>query len=435
MAFPIKFLLLQKSELMYEVAIRGETPSENVAGLRRQVNKLTQLYPSEDIIDSVYEFSDDIKGIQDTLEKVKINLDLLKSNLDEPLLNRTKSLLHHLFYRLQRIEKPGAVEETSLLKRSKKFYESFCESLTSLSKSKLEEPKVLTSAIDDDASSPNLTSISGLNISVSCDRGLVGELAKLKYDGKTCVRSFIQKLEEFKHSKSISEDKMLLSAFDIFTGDALHWYRNVRNKVKTWNDLILILKDDFDRPDYDYLMTAEIRQRTQGDDESITVYLSIMDGMFSRLSNPLTEESKLEIILHNIRPSYSTIIAASPFIKTIEDVRNVCKNYERIKVRSESFKEPPVASMNTLAPEFSYQSSKRKNYNPQNVYSDSQKRYEHPQQNNYKVAEIIKKPYCFRCRVDTHSMKNCTAERSVFCFRCGKKDVRIPECPVCNPKN
>ncbi|KAJ0174642.1 hypothetical protein K1T71_009750 [Dendrolimus kikuchii] len=214
---------ITKSELMYEVAIRGESPSDNVAGLRRQVNKLTQLYPSDDIIDSVYDFSDDIEGVQETLDKIKTNLDLLKNNFNEPLFNRTKSLLHHLFYRLQRIEKPETVDETSLLKKCKKCYETFYENLVTLPGSKIREPKDLASTSDDDSLPTNVPNISGLNISVSCDRGLVGEFAKLKYDGKTCVRSFIQKLEEFRLSKGISEDKMLTSAFDIFIGDALHW--------------------------------------------------------------------------------------------------------------------------------------------------------------------------------------------------------------------
>ncbi|KAJ0171786.1 hypothetical protein K1T71_012549 [Dendrolimus kikuchii] len=233
--------LTMKSELMYEVAIRGESPSDNVAGLRRQVNKLTQLYPSDDIIDSVYDFSDDIEGVQET-EKIKTNLDLLKNNFNEPLFNRTKSLLHHLFYRLQRIEKPETVDETSLLKKCKKCYETFYENLVTLPGSKIREPKDLASTSDDDSLPTNVPNISGLNISVSCDRGLVGEFAKLKYDGKTCVRSFIQKLEEFRLSKGISEDKMLTSAFDIFIGDALHWYRNVRNKMNLLQSLLRVDK-------------------------------------------------------------------------------------------------------------------------------------------------------------------------------------------------
>ncbi|KOB52077.1 Uncharacterized protein OBRU01_25687 [Operophtera brumata] len=87
MAYAIKFLLLQKSELMYEVAIRGEVPSDSVEGLRRQVNKLTQLYLSEDICESVYDFAVDLKGSNDTLDKIRQNLDSLKTAHTDSLVN------------------------------------------------------------------------------------------------------------------------------------------------------------------------------------------------------------------------------------------------------------------------------------------------------------------------------------------------------------
>lgn len=59
MAYPIKYLSLQKSELEYEVAVRGETPANTVAELRRQICKLSQLFLSEDILCSHLDPLDD----------------------------------------------------------------------------------------------------------------------------------------------------------------------------------------------------------------------------------------------------------------------------------------------------------------------------------------------------------------------------------------
>lgn len=413
MSFTIKYLLLQKHELSYEVAIRGEFPSENVDGLRRQINKLTQLYPADEIIESVFDFNDDIKGCQESLDKVKKNLDALLLNYTESLFKRTDSLINHLHFRIQRIH-PEKSDDISQLNNIKKMFDGFNTLFLELSKPGSSEPTPTSLLSDDAINKPN---ISGLNINVSCERSITSELAKLKYDGKSCVRAFIQKLEEFRVSKVISEDKMLLSATDIFIGDALHWFRSTKHKIFEWKNLIQCLRDDFDIPDYDYRMLSEIRNRTQGDGESITIYLSIMEGMFNRLSKPMSELDKLEIIVHNIRPCYSTLLAASSNITTLEQLRTTCKNYERFKILSDNFKEPPSLNSNLLAPEFCYQ---RKQLNIHTI-------------NIKNVDEPIKKSvFCFRCRVNTHTLRDCKAERKILCFGCGQEGIRKPECPKCS---
>lgn len=440
MAYPIKFLLLQKSELMYEVAIRGEAPSDNVGGLRRQVTKLTQLYPSDEILDSVLEYADDVNGIQETMDKVRANLESLRATFNESLYNRTKSLLHHLHFRLLRVQTPTKSDESKLFSTLKTTFESYYSYFLGLT-------TTTTTSTGESNLAPNEESqdkinFSGLNIAVTCERSVMQDLAKLKYDGKSCVRSFVQKLEEFRISKGLTEAKMLSSASDIFSGDALHWYRSIRGSIVDWNGLVSALKEDFDIPDYEYRMASEIQQRTQGEGESITIYLAIMNGMFSRLTKQLSEEEKLEIILHNIRPSYSTIIAASPNIRSIQELGHICKNYERIKVRSDNFREPPPVSASTLAPEFSYQPEKRKEFSKTFFNDKSKTNFRPPQfrkpypSNSLEcdAAEPVNevKLYCHRCRVTTHSMKECPAERTIFCFKCGKKDVRSPDCPDCS---
>ncbi|KOB71056.1 hypothetical protein OBRU01_14369, partial [Operophtera brumata] len=185
-------------------------------------------------------------------------------------------------------------------------------------------------------------------------------------------------------------------------------------------------------------MSAEIRSRTQGDNESVAIYFAIMEGMFSRLNQPMYEADKLEILLHNIRPCFSTIVAASN-VGTVDDLKIACKNYERIKVRSDNFKEPPSASSGTLAPEFSFIRRKEvpKNINNTNNnnfdrsrYNNNFERYRSSQQSRNPGFDMrtapISQVYCYRCKLSTHTMRDCPAERTIFCFRCGKKD-RLPK--------
>ncbi|KAL0858559.1 hypothetical protein ABMA27_012412 [Loxostege sticticalis] len=319
MSYPIKFLHLQKSELQYEVIIRGEAPASTVLELRRQVCKLTQIYQSNDIADSCLELSDDIKGISESLNKVKANLDNLSLALDESLIDRTRSLLNHIHHRFRRLEQPEPNSELfSKLKMIKKTFDEYNNLY-----SKIIEPEEFR----DSESAPvetekNTTGIDNLNVTVHCDRGLSADFAKLKFDGKSCVRSFIQRLEEFRQAKNVSDDKIMSYAYEIFTGDALHWFRSIKDDVKHWDNLVTKLRQDFDIFDYDYRMITEIRNRTQGESENIIVFLAIIKGMFSRLSTPMSEKDQLEIILHNIRPCYSNVLANCPNIKSEQSKKN-----------------------------------------------------------------------------------------------------------------
>lgn len=460
MARQIKFLSLTKSELEYEVAIRGETPATTVQDLRKQIAKLGPLFPSDDIMVSSIQVSEDLMGISTILNKVKCTLD--SADIDKNVLQRTQNILNHLYHRLNRIECTD--DETESLHQSYvskyKGYAAKCLSMKDGALDPLDTPN------NEPTDTPT-----PVNITVSCDRGGFGELAKLKYDGKSCVRTFIQRSTEFCSARNIENDKILTLGTEIFTGDALHWFRSIKDSVSSWEQLVALLQKDFDQSDYDYRLLSEIRSRTQGETENITIYLSIMSGMFSRLSKKLSEEEKLEIILHNIRPTYASCLVSVPEVKDIDSLRSICRHYENIQARLVHFHEPSKLSTETLAPEFSYTNNSNKNrynqrqnfntnnqhYNnnnnkPNNFYKNSYNNNSYKNiNNNQKNLDAIdlqdidqtsldainlqnneNKRFCPRCRVNTHNLRQCTASKDgVFCFVCGRKDVKTPDCPVC----
>lgn len=440
MAFPIKFFSLQKSELEYEVSVRGGTPASTVADIRKQITKLSQNYPSEDILCSHLESTEDLAIVSELLDKVK--LIVASDAKDKNILARTENVLHHLYHRLNRI----CVDDSNVQKHLEccTHYKELYEKFTVLKKMSIDTLATLDSTSD---SQPNEKPF---NVSVTCDGSskISSELGKLKFDGKSCVRSFIQRVNEFSEARGISSSKLLSYATEIFVEDALHWFRSVREQVSSWDELEVLLKQDFDKADYDYRLLAEIRSRTQGEAENITIYLSILSGMFSRLSNPLSEVDRLEIILHNIRPCYASILASVTEVKAIEQLRLLCKNFENIQSRVLQFREPPASTSDTLAPEFAYKSkalayNKQKQFysNYNNKTSNTSKpsadnnnnvneKYLHAINNN-NADNNEKLPYCPRCRNNTHSLRNCE-NTEIMCFKCGQKGVKKPECPNCN---
>lgn len=462
MAHTIKFLSLQKSELEYEVELRGGV-GETVQELRKNIVKLSQQLLSEDILESHLDPSDDLKGVKESLLKSASNLAILKSKYDKNLFIRTENILNHLFHRMNRINVNSDVAEVY-----KACATNFNTQYKDLLAIRPQTPQQQSSSSTSSHTATNLESMPP--ITVTCDRNLTSDITKLKYSGKSCVRSFIQKVDEFMQSRGIPDEKILSMAFEIFTEDALHWYRCNKDRAQSWQELCLLLKEDFSSSDYDYRLASEIRSRTQGESENIIIYMSIMQGMFSRLSKPFSEEDKLEILLHNIRPCYASTLAASPGIKSIDSLKSLCRNYEIIQSRFSHFHEPPAVTSSTLAPEFAYKQpslpsssdkprqynynhNKTNNYNSsnQNTYS---KNYLHPKTTISKpclnasipvdaVADSgpLRPMYCPRCRTNDHTLRTCKEVRFLICFKCGKKDVRYTDCPDCNrdstskPKN
>lgn len=449
MAYPIKFLSLQKAELEYEVAVRGgTTENESVQDLRKQIVKLVATLPSEDILESHLEPNEDLTQIKETQNKIKLNLDSLKTKFDKNVCLRTETIIHHVYFRMLRVNQVG-------MSTAVKAIYSECAALFKRHYDDLKHLKKL----NPESSTPiSITDPLSDVISVTCEKKIISEVInKLKYSGKTCVRSFIQRAEELAQSRKIPKEQLLTFAFEIFTDDALHWYRCIKDKVESWDDLVEHLKQDFSQSDYDYRLLSEIRMRTQGEHENISIYLSIMHGLFSRLSKNLPEEDKLDILLHNIRPSYASTLAASPNISTIEELKKMCRSYENIQSRMAQFHEPPKVNSETLAKEFAYNKpststpfNKHNNYNTYAKYDYNKNRNYKTNQNNYtnnnteqhKNIHVnavsspdnttLRKIYCPRCRNDSHSLTQCNQPHFLICFKCGKKGVRYPDCSVCN---
>ncbi|KAI5647009.1 retrotransposon gag protein domain-containing protein [Phthorimaea operculella] len=435
MEYPVKFLSLQKTELEYEVLIRGSEPGSTVIELRKQIVDLGPKFPSEDITDSPLEIEEDLKGISDVLTKIKL---LLDAPLEKKTSVRIQNLLHHLYHRFNRL----SPDESTLSAHNAclREYQSLFTRYNAAVEAPVED-KIITPIAN--INLDQHSSMRPLNINVSCERAIAGELTKIKFDGKSCVRSFIQRITEFRKARDISSSKLLSYATEIFTGDALHWFRGLdgQDDSSDWDALLTRLKKDFDQTDYDYRLLSEIRARTQGENENITIYLSIMSGLFSRLSSELSNEDKLEILLHNIKPCYASTLASATTISDIDTLRSLCRNYENIHARLANYKEPRRPSSETLSPEYAYNghSSNRShnsnqnyklssnvgnNYDRNRSYPNYRANVNKLNPNNYVHAlhtSNAKPKFCPRCRDNTHHLRQCTADRSkIICFVCGE---------------
>ncbi|KAM3962339.1 LOW QUALITY PROTEIN: uncharacterized protein ACR2FA_003575 [Aphomia sociella] len=187
--------------------------------------------------------------------------------------------------------------------------------------------------------------------------GAVVHKLNCRFNGKTCIKAFLQRLDELCLSRGVSEIRLFNSAAELFTEEALCWYRGIRSEVNSWAELKALLLDEYLPADYDHRLLQEIRSRTQGADESIVNYLSIMQNYFSRLSQPLPNQEKLNIVLFNIRPFYTSQLALTP-IDSWSELKQQCRLLECARQRSGNFIEPPRVTSSYLAPDLGYRNHK-----------------------------------------------------------------------------
>ncbi|RVE49340.1 hypothetical protein evm_005955 [Chilo suppressalis] len=227
----------------------------------------------------------------------------------------------------------------------------------------------------------------------------------LKYNGSSCVRSFIERLEELRQAREIPQSRMLTAFSDLLEDSALAWFRSNKANFNSYSDLLIHLREDFDIPDLDYQLKNEIRQRTQARQETIVSYISTMQGMFARLSIPMSVDEQLEILMHNIRPEFMKELALHN-VDSILTLKQLGKRLELAQVRAEKFSEP---NSNQLQVSNDLQSRRIKN-----IYKPTRQISTVTYPNNFSNNMI-----CMRCQSREHFTTECVNSREILCFKCG----------------
>lgn len=234
------------------------------------------------------------------------------------------------------------------------------------------------------------------------------------------VGSFLQRVEELRRARGLTESQLFKSAVDLFSGSSLIWYRSTVGRISNWPDLCKEMKEVFQTPDYDDMLIQEIMNRRQGELESIDLYIASMEGLYSRLSVPVSEDSRLKQMLKNLNQYLQEKLCMFPIV-SVGQLRVVGRKAELGRLRAANWK-----AMSThapiLEPDLAYQK----------VTGIKQR-----------VAEVSHASYsrrstkmkCWNCDEEGHAQRACTKPRTTFCYGCGAKNVKKFECPSCCPKN
>lgn len=236
--------------------------------------------------------------------------------------------------------------------------------------------------------------------------------------------AFLERIEELRVARHISKDTLLESGIDIFSGRAYQFYLAYRNQVSSWDEFLLLLREEYLTPNYNEKLFDEIRRRTQGPDESIGIYIAVMTGYFNRLTCSVPEETKLKIIMRNLAPYYQNHLALVT-VNSLSELRDLGKRLEAGKEAVENFVSPskrgPIMEPDLAYVEAGEGTSAVDSFSSALTGGQAEKR-------EITSKEII----CYRCNKPGHRAIGCVEKKGKFCFRCKKEGYTIRTCPNCS---
>lgn len=435
---------LEKEELTYELAIRGVTDKATVGEMRSCLRQFLKLEKHESNIAQLsypYTFAADMEylGTKDT--EIEGLVESFKDDERSAQFRKTSTKRLHAFHRASRSKADTPDEHTQRSKFLVKFLE-----LRSRLKSKARQYKRLSqtgntpvdasvlmssTTIGEEIEDDSESDIEGAGISnnqveknVKSVPVVKWNITKFSGDGRVSLSSFLETVEELCMARNVSSVQLLASASDLFTGQALIWFRAVRDSIDSWSELVAELRQQFQPSNYNDRLFQEIRQRTQGLDEPIGIYIAVMQNMFRRLTVPVSEEVKLKILLQNISPFYQGRLSLTD-VMTVDDLLSVGRRIESRKLMMDSYVPPPKNKGQLMEPDLACI------YSSSSSISGSSRLDEIGEvvsSNRVPNNEVRK---CWNCGGTDHLANRCIRALKRHCFGCGRPGVVRSECSNC----
>lgn len=430
--FSINAAYLTEAEIDYELRIRDIKASRKTIQskkiiLRNQIEKAT-IHP-RDLEDPEFNIIDEKVFINHTISELDSLIEEFSATKNDTFYEIITSRLASLFYRVNRFIVPAESNEShTLYKDYKEDARASCLELEAKLDLKIvpENKKLNTSDVIYPSSSSN--------------KSVPVYKWGVKYDGNSSLKAFLERVIELSKARNVSETELFNSAIDLFEGQALIWYRSIRDKVSTWAELVTQLHTAFLPLEYDETLLDEIKSRKQGRFENISIYIAAMQNLFNRLATPLKAEEKLKIIRRNISPNYVERLALTE-IKDVNDLITYCRKIdEATQIKS---KYTPPKSTNFLESDLAYvenpgpSTPKNKNYSFNNAKSKNYTNTNSRDNNNTPSTSNMSRNKvsivtCWNCRKTGHVYSACQESRNRFCFKCGKPNFTSKTCPICN---
>lgn len=395
MSLHVEVDCLNKDELIFELKSRGiDVPDAQT------VDELQQLFRKTKSQQDLTKASGYISALSLDEEfqacEEKLNAVLGADHSSLSCRRRCMSRLSHVILRLERLHISTKDQQLRKIALVAKAYES-------LQNLKCRKEPGASSSHTPDGPEQTVTAVDG-----TFKRSSQVLKWNLSYDGRSPVYDFLLRLKELMFSSGVSETELLRNIVHLLAGDALLWFRNSGSRMNSFADFEHFLTIEFQPVEYERCLLNQIRARLQGQNESIKGYINIMESLFSRLTRPMTEAEKLDIIMTNMDPFYISRLALSD-VNSTQELKAICSRLEVAQFKCQ-FRGFSNVGSNSVIPEML-----------QNQASDTESR-SHSKPNNQRSTVT-----CLKCN-GPHHYSRCNVYVGQHCFRCKKPGVDSRSC-------
>lgn len=450
---------LGKDELLYELAFRGITNIDTVRKMRKSLRNIMKLERQVDDVTKMhypkypFSFTDDMRYVAEKITEIEKLIQEVAADDKSPAYEKISTKLAHTY---QRASRAVTVEETELAERQRvllsllnlqsdlksrvrRFKKVSQASQVPIDISILMSSTEITSDSDTDCSSEgnileslpaNLPDSHRIEVDPSLSKLLSVPVYKWdieKFDGGKSTISlcaFLEQVEELRVSRNVSTEQLFRSAGDLFTGKAKVWYKGMKDRVNSWEELVRELRLQYlgSNAAYNKELLQEIRRRSQHPDEPIGIYVACMNTLFNRLTVPINDKARLEILLENLAPYYKRELGMRD-ITSVDQLIQLGRRAEANKKAIESYT-PPPRHKNFLEPDLAY------------IYTDEEKNSTTSISREVGASSTPTNIVCWNCRNSGHRSGNCpSTTRNKYCFKCGNANYTVRTCPKCNSGN
>lgn len=161
-------------------------------------------------------------------------------------------------------------------------------------------------------------------------------------------------------------------------------------------------------------------ERKQLPKESFADYYTEMIEMNFRLAQPMSDAKMIDLIKNNVKESFGSIILTTELFN-LEHLRDVARKAEMYTIRQQRLRmQKRVVSEVDMS----------ENIDEETSIDTEIAAIKFQGYHNRERKEIDTKNFkCWNCGEIGHSFHDCQSEkRSLFCFRCGEKNVTSPQC-------